>query len=234
MLKFLVPACFGLAMLCPGFASAQWCGCDDDLDCAKTRKKLGLIECSIDVMRLRRVSETDDCGCTRNRLALVSEPLAFRRLGLVDVPVDPCRPNLLDRMRDGMSSLSLRNRFSGDECCDECVDGAWGDEADYRYGTGRHSSGIYSDHDAESYYHDDVDYAYDEAAPMESMTREMAPRMGQPRQAMPREIIPREIIPRGVTPRNATPGRNGFDNYYVPQNNSSVIEPSTGEIEGSR
>lgn len=253
MFKLLVPACLSLMVMCPINLQAQDCGCNhrgddwyesgDDWDSVPTRKRIGLIESSIEIKKLRRVCETDECGNTRYRLACVSEPFTFKRLGLVDVPVDPCRPSFLDQMRDRMSSLSLRNRFSSDECCDDCSEGDWGYESDYGDRTQGHFSRSYPDYDAEEYFEEEAGYEYGEVVPEGTIYRETTPRMGRPREASPdlgqprepssREIIPREITPRGIAPRNTNPSRNGNDNFYVPQKNSSVIEsPTEGNESG--
>jgi hypothetical protein len=205
MFKLIFPVCLCLAAICPNQVNGQDCGGNDydDLDCYRTRKKIGIVESCIDIKRLRRVCETDECGNSRSRLALVSESVTFKRLGLVDVPVDPCRPNLFERIHDKFSSCSLRNRFGRDqcdECCGETVGDDWGDGIDFA------SEGHYSEYDNGNHF--------------ETFPRESIPRQPIPRELIPRATQPREMIPRSINPRISD------DNYYAPQGNSSVIEPS--------
>lgn len=218
MFKLIVPVCLSLAILSPSISNGQDCGCDNceigsgdyeagsgdyGADCVKTRKKLALVESCIEIKRLRRVCETDECGCSRSRLALVSEPFSFKRLGLVDVPVDPCRPNLLERMRERMASLGGNRGGCDSGCdsgCDTCEDGVYDQGsfdgeiigADCGSDGGPITYGNAMPAESNAY-----------SAPMENNVIETSPRFTTPRatDVMPRNVQPRNIVPRGTTPR---------------------------------
>ncbi len=125
MLKLMFSGILCLAFVCPTVLSAQDCDCCDAASvCQKTRKKIALVDVTREVKRLKRVCETDECGCSKSRLALVSECVTRKRLALVDVPVDPCKPNVLQRMTDRVKSLSFRRHACDEGCgCETCDSG---------------------------------------------------------------------------------------------------------------
>lgn len=129
MFKFMFPALLCAAFVCPSLAYGQDCGCCDSFDpCQQTRKKLALVDVTKSVTRLKRVCETDECGCSRSRLARVSECVTRKKLALVDVPVDPCKRNVLQRMKDKLGSIGNRGCNACDTgCCDTCGGFAGGD-----------------------------------------------------------------------------------------------------------
>lgn len=115
MFKLIFPAFLCLAFACPLAAQAQDCGCAQpeptcgceqvDTCCQKTRKKLVLVDVQREVCRLERVCETDCCGCPQSKLKRVKKCVTRKKLALVDVPVDPCAPKLLGRLRGKLGSL---------------------------------------------------------------------------------------------------------------------------------
>jgi hypothetical protein len=106
-------------------------------------------------------------------------------------------------MREKMSSLSLRNRFGGDDCCETCDDGCgcadtWdvGQVMDADFGT-------------DGGYLGDMQQGGLQPVPMQDQYYESAPRMTTPRNEMvPRSTQPRDVIPRNITPRSTTPRSN--------------------------
>lgn len=108
MFKFVFPALVCAAMCLPTMAAAQDCGCCEPDPCAKTRKKLVCVEVQKERCRLKRACVTDECGCTKKKFVRTKECVTVKRLKLVDVAVDPCKPSCMDKIRGKMAGLKAR------------------------------------------------------------------------------------------------------------------------------
>ena len=113
MNKIALSAVLGLAFCLPVAAFGQDCGCCDPAPnpCVKTRKRLAFTSFTKEVCRLQMQCVTDECGCTTRKLVRVKKCVERKRLALVDVPVDPCKPRCFDR---------LRGRFANSNCHCPC------------------------------------------------------------------------------------------------------------------
>jgi len=126
MFKFIFPAILGVALCCPMLASAQDCGCAPVVapqpccepapaPCVKTRKKLRLVDVTREVCVRKSVCVTDECGCTKRKTIKVKKCVPGKKLALVDVPVDPCKKNCLQKLGDRLAQL--RDKLNSKGCC---------------------------------------------------------------------------------------------------------------------
>lgn len=112
MIKYVFAAALAVAVCFPSMATAQDCGCCDS-PCVKTRKRLALVDVSVERCRLKSVCVTDECGCTTRKLVRVKECVTRKRLALVDRQVDPCRRNCFQKLGDRMRSMTASRA-----CCE--------------------------------------------------------------------------------------------------------------------
>jgi hypothetical protein len=120
MFKFVFSAVICAAMCFPAVSAAQDCGCEPapapsccdpaPAPCAKTRKRLKLVDTTREVCRLKRVCVTDDCGCTKSKLVSEKVCVAGKKLALVDVAVNPCG------LRSRLGSLGSRLKGRRGSC----------------------------------------------------------------------------------------------------------------------
>ena len=115
MFKFAFPAIMCVAMCFPMMASAQDCGgCAEKDPCAKTRKKIVMVQVQKEVCRLKFECVTDECGCTKRKLTRTKECVTRCRPSIVDVPVDPCKRNCLSKIKGMIPNIRC---CKPDPCC---------------------------------------------------------------------------------------------------------------------
>ncbi|MCP4477259.1 MAG: hypothetical protein GY818_04120 [Planctomycetaceae bacterium] len=115
MFKFAFPAIMCVAMCFPMMAAAQDCGgCAEKDPCAKTRKKIVMVQVQKEVCRLKFECVTDECGCTKRKLTRTKECVTRCRPSIVDVAVDPCKRNCLSKIKGMIPNIRC---CKPDPCC---------------------------------------------------------------------------------------------------------------------
>ena len=115
MFKLFFPAIMCAAMCFPTMSAAQDCGCCTPDPCAKTRKKLVMVDVQKERCRISRACVTDECGCTKKKFVRSKECVTVKRLKMVDVPVDPCKKGIFAKLKERCASKSC---CEPDPCCD--------------------------------------------------------------------------------------------------------------------
>ena len=119
MLKFAFSAVMCMAMCFPMMAAAQDDGgCAEKDPCAKTRKKIVMVQVQKEVCRLKFECVTDECGCTKRKLTRTKECVTRCRPSIVEVAVDPCKRNCLSKLKGMMPSRKCCNP---NPCCGDAA-----------------------------------------------------------------------------------------------------------------
>ena len=112
MFKFAFPAIMCVAMSFPMMAAADHHeGAAEHDPCARTRKKIVMVQVQKEVCRLKFECVTDECGKSRRKLTRSKECVTRCRPSITEVAVDPCKRNYLAKIKGMIPNV----RCCGDE-----------------------------------------------------------------------------------------------------------------------